>query len=94
MPDHGAMTSNIADQQPPAAGGTPGTRRPGAQAGTPSDAADPNAGVAPGDALATQDSAEIPADAVPGGRRPDTGGAPGDASPPATTHKWVPLVTV
>ena len=94
MPDHGAMTSNIADQQPPAAGGTPGTRRSGAQAGTPSDAADPNAGVAPGDALATQDSAEIPADAVPGGRRPDTGGAPGDASPPTTTHKWVPLVTV
>ena len=94
MPDHGAMTSNIADQQPPAAGGTPGTRRPGAQAGTPSDAADPNAGVAPGDALATRDSAEIPADAAPGGRRPDTGGAPGDASPPTTTHKWVPLVTV
>ena len=94
MPDHGAMTSNIADQQPPAAGGTPGTRRPGAQAGTPSDAADPNAGVAPGDALATRDSTEIPADAAPGGRRPDTGGAPGDASPPTTTHKWVPLVTV
>lgn len=94
MPDHGAMTSNIADQQPPAAGGTPGTRRPGAQAGTPSDAADPNAGVAPGDALATRDSTGIPADAAPGGRRPDTGGAPGDASPPTTTHKWVPLVTV
>ena len=94
MPDHGAMTSNIADQQPPAAGGTPGTRRSGAQAGTPSDAADPNAAVAPGDALATRDSTGIPADAAPGGRRPDTGGAPGDASPPTTTHKWVPLVTV
>ena len=98
MPDHGAMTSNIADQQPPAAGGTPGTQRPGAQAGTPSDAVDPNAGGAtPGEALATRDSAGISAtsaDAAPGGRRPDTGGAPGDSSPPTTTHKWVPLVTV
>jgi EmrB/QacA subfamily drug resistance transporter len=94
MPDHGAMTSNIADQQPPAVGGTPGAQRPAAQAGTPSDAVDPNAGVAPADAHTTQDSTGISADAAPGGRRPDTGGAPGDASPPTTTHKWVPLVTV
>jgi EmrB/QacA subfamily drug resistance transporter len=89
MPDYVAMTSNIADQQPPAVGGTPEAQ--GAHAGKPGDAGDTNAAVASGDAHAAKASAGTPADAAPGGR--GSGGAPGNASPP-TTRKWTPLVTV
>jgi len=94
MPDHGAMTSNIADQQPSAADGTPEDRHAGARTGTAGDISDTNTGVAPGDAPAMKDSDGTPTDAAPGGWSSNPGGASGDASPPTTTRKWTPLVTV
>jgi EmrB/QacA subfamily drug resistance transporter len=94
MPDYVAMTSNIAGQQPPAVGGTPEAQRLGVHVGTPGDAGDTNTGVAPGDAHTAKASVEIPADTAPGGTDSGTGGAPGNASPPPTTRKWTPLVTV